>query len=158
MLNNHRLKNTMKFNLLIGLPGSGKTTWLKENANPEFSLDDISQTDKTLKQLKHIISLNPKEIWIADINFCDYSTLLKAQEKIKKLSQNSTFNFLIFPKTKEECLENVKQRNDGRLVNNTIEIFYNKSIETFSTLNKTKPEHTSKIIWSENTATRKFDI
>lgn len=111
----------MNIYLLIGLPGSGKTTWLKNAIGIVF--DDISQMKNGLSDLQKAIEDNKKkDIFIADVNFCNLDTLQLAMYKIQSFSKDTiNFKYVIFEADKEILYNNVKYRNDGRLVSATIE-------------------------------------
>lgn len=132
--------------LLIGLPGSGKSYWLKQLiANKENNhyavFDDISQTDQTLKNLeKNLLSDSISEIYIADVNFLQENVIELAIEKIKKFIDANEINNninkkltstilivkkIIFIGDEETCKKNVSFRNDGRNVDGTIKRFKN---------------------------------
>lgn len=114
--------------LLIGIPGSGKSHWLKTKLSENNCvLDDISQLNNPLDLLNESIK-NPKikDIYISDVNFLDISVLKKAEGMIINYlgNQQYTMNYVIFKSTKEISEHNVVLRNDGRKVQATIQRFY----------------------------------
>ncbi|NCQ51498.1 hypothetical protein GW796_06310 [archaeon] len=112
-----------KINLLIGLPGSGKSTWLSgKDKNCVF--DDISQTDPLLHRLKTISIEDCDEIWISDVNFCDKKILIKALDVMMSIfGKEIIFNFIIFDVNEYFCRLGVENRNDGRNVMASIDRF-----------------------------------
>lgn len=112
--------------LLIGLPGSGKSYWIKQNlGNKAVAFDDISQTDRGLINLTLALN-NPtiERIYIADVNFLMPNVIEKAQEKLIKLTDNVlNFSQVIFLGDYETCQSNVELRNDGRNVSGTLSRF-----------------------------------
>lgn len=116
-----------KFYLLIGIPGAGKSHWLKmKNAISDCVLDDISQLDKPFDLLDSAINdKNIENIYIADVNFLDVYVLKKAEQIIKEKLGNQSYsiNYVILKATKEIAEHNVILRNDGRKVQGTIQRF-----------------------------------
>lgn len=122
----------MIIHLLIGLPGSGKSTWLASIPNKNEIFDDISQNDPQLIQLNKLLKNNSQNIFISDVNFCDKQILDRAINKIKELSDNQIeLKFILFPQSSKICRLNVQQRNDGRNVEFTINRFEKLVNETF---------------------------
>lgn len=117
-----------KITLLIGIPGSGKSYFLsqfKTDCN-NLILDDASQLENTKLILRD--ALNSKEIkniYIADVNFLNINALINAEDFIKNNTKIYELYYIIFKTSKKIALNNVKLRNDGRNVNNTINIYYN---------------------------------
>lgn len=116
--------------LIIGIPGSGKSYWLKRKEDINTCvLDDISQLNKPLDLLFSAIN-NPKikNIYISDVNFLELSVLKKAEEIIQDNLKNQVhkISYVIFKSTKEISEHNVMLRNDGRQVQATIQRFYKK--------------------------------
>lgn len=135
----------MIVHLLIGLPGSGKSTWLNLLPNKNEIFDDISQTDPKLIELEKTFKTNPENIFISDVNFCDHNILNIAINKIKELTNNHIeFKFVLFPQSPEICRLNVQQRNDGRSVEFTINRFETLVNETFNYI-KTNYNHYEEI-------------
>lgn len=116
----------LKVNVLIGLHGSGKSTWLKNNHQPATYFDDINITTEglsdddvdRLRDLMHDSSL--KEISISDPNFADVKQMFQALDYLHTLIESSgreeTYQFILFPQSEAHCIRNVKERNDGRNV------------------------------------------
>lgn len=114
--------------LLIGIPGSGKSHWLKTKEDIKSCvLDDISQLNNPLDLLQDAINnKNIKSIYISDVNFLDLSILKKAESMIENYFNHQPYsmNYVIFKSTKEISEHNVVLRNDGRKVQGTIQRFY----------------------------------
>lgn len=131
-----------KIHLLIGLPGSGKSFWLKEHAIQQFVLDDISQTDPTLQKLTAIMhDSSVSDIWISDVNFCNFQTLQKALINLQNIQKKESilFYFLLFKTPIDICRQNVHNRKsfDNRWVDPTIDIFSKTIEKTFLKIEKT---------------------
>ena len=132
----------MIIHLLIGLPGSGKSTWLESIPNKNEIFDDISQNDPKLIQLNKLLKNNPENIFISDVNFCEKQILDRAINKIKELSDKQIeFQFILFPQSSEICRLNVQQRNDGRNVEFTINRFEKLVNETFEYIKLTQTNY-----------------
>jgi hypothetical protein len=129
-----------KIYLLIGIPGSGKSYWLKDKKNSsDCVFDDISQLNNPLDLLESAINnANIKNIYISDVNFLEISVLKKAEEILNEKLKNKLheINYVIFKSTKEISEHNVLLRDDGRKVQGTIERFhknYSKIMEYLKT-------------------------
>lgn len=144
-----------KIHLLIGLPGSGKSFWLKEHAIQQFVLDDISQTDPTLQKLKAMMhDSSVSDIWISDVNFCNFQTLQKALINLQNIQKKESilFYFLLFKTPIDICRENVQTRRtfDERWVNPTIDIFSKTIEKTFSKIEKNfEPSTILSLPWNQ---------
>lgn len=111
----------MIVNLIIGLPGSGKT-WLA-NKIGGYIVDDITSVDQ--------LPLKTDKDWvITDVNFCSSCTLAGASELIRSYAQmrspSGTEIEIVkhyFKNEPKACYANVILRSDGRNVGPTIERF-----------------------------------
>lgn len=128
--------------LLIGIPGSGKTHWLKDTGSKKNCiLDDISQIQNPLDLLKIAINDNQvKDIYISDVNFLEISILKKAELMIEEYLLNKPYNinYVVFKSNKIISEHNVNLRNDGRNVNATIKRFYKNYEEIINYLTEKK--------------------
>ena len=137
------MKKIEKIILIIGLPGSGKSTLgnslCAENDNLLF-LDDISILTKNAKsyliELKNNF-LNKKinnkidTLLISDVNFCITEVREKAINIIKGIFFDITLEKIFFENDKQKCLENVERRKllgDTREVELSISYLSNKYI------------------------------
>lgn len=106
---------------IVGLPGSGKTTIAKSMAYREdVLLDDI----KSLYDLSSALlfcSQSKGKVIITDPNFC----ILENRKSAEKILKNHEVKWLFFENDPVKCLNNVKYRNDGRPVEESIK-FYTK--------------------------------
>jgi len=103
---------------IIGLPCSGKTTFLKGISNSCLKIDDPIDFNKDVKEkiLKYISKLNwsfhKKEIYISDCNFCIDDVLINAITKIEDININFNFKYIYFENNVDKCLINLKKRTD----------------------------------------------
>lgn len=113
---------------IIGIPGSGKSHWLNQQEKTKSIIfDDISQMENPLLKLENAIKSEYEKIYIADVNFLEIKTLKSAEAMIEKFSGNkkNTYKYIIFKSDLEISKHNVKLRNDGRNVEQTIKRFCN---------------------------------
>lgn len=101
--------------LVIGLPGSGKSHFLKSFSTDLYNIcDDI----KTLDDLP-----NPKEnknLVIACPTFCFPRVLISATNYLGLRYLGSQIKYFCFENNPEKCLKNIEYRNDGRMVKEAI--------------------------------------
>jgi len=109
----------MKVVLLIGLPGSGKSTTGKYWSEV-FKIPFYDDASHLVKDIKEILDKKEDEIIISDCNLCIPSVLNQAKIIISEYT-NEIFIFS-FENNKEKCLYNVQQRNDGRKVERMIRL------------------------------------
>jgi hypothetical protein len=152
-----------KIHLLIGLPGSGKSFWLKEHAIQQFVLDDISQTDPTLQKLTAMMhDSSVSDIWISDVNFCNFQTLQKALINLQNIQKKESilFYFVLFKTPMDICKQNVQTRRtfDDRWVDPTIDIFSKTIEKTFSKIEKIfEPSTILSLPWNQHIQHKAID-
>lgn len=108
----------LKITLVLGLPGSGKTTFSKKlQIKTPFSLllDDYS-----LNYANGIDIPSDKNILIiTDPLFLSFSYEIITTYFIKKyLKYHVYFSWIIFKLDTTSCLKNIRERNDGRIISN----------------------------------------
>lgn len=117
--------------LLVGLPGSGKTTWgesfIKSNPKSVF-LDDISiLTNNAREYIDNIkkINVDDSNLIISDVYFCQAKVREMAISIIKEIFPNSLLEIIFFENSPQKCLANVESRmkkGDDRKVSEMIRI------------------------------------
>lgn len=103
--------------IIIGLPGSGKSTYLIERYSNEIVFDDYHKYDK--KSFEESIYYSDflkalrknKKIILSDISYCKCEKLNYVENKIKKLNENIKINKIYFENNPELCKKNVLYRN-----------------------------------------------
>jgi len=117
----------MKVVLIIGLPASGKSTYIKKNYSQEeyVILDDygVKNPEGDKIKLKQGIAEN-RDIVIADVHFCKTVTRESAIKKIMELSKDKAeIEQIFFENNIEKCYKNMETRHlngDKRIVEPTI--------------------------------------
>ena len=87
----------MKITLVIGLPGSGKSRFLKDK---EHVIDDM---------------IHPKyrdcdELWVADPRMCDDRYLRDIKKHLSEVYENVQFECIYFENDLDKCLTNIEHR------------------------------------------------
>lgn len=106
---------------LIGLPGSGKTTYIKQ-FNPKYNaiFDDILTPEDVVKFIGTCNEFGGL-IVIADCNLCNPQILEVFETIIKKeIHREAKLEYIYFENNPDACRANVKLRNDGRNVEDSI--------------------------------------
>jgi predicted kinase len=101
--------------LLIGLPGSGKSEYIKKTFNNgEYTVvdDPRKAADIPLEFNKHLI--------IADCHLCREQAMDGFKTFADKNFPDVKINYVYFENNPEQCLKNAAFRNDGRIVEPTI--------------------------------------
>lgn len=100
---------------LVGLPGSGKTTWA---SNRTYQLNEAYVDD-----LKNIEELNPSNfssdvdtVYFSDPHLCDDNIRVKAESKIKQFIPGVELSWKFWDNNIEDAWTNVQRRKDGRVI------------------------------------------
>jgi hypothetical protein len=111
-----------KITILIGLPGSGKTSYILqnyENIKKENIFDDYHETSPEFEGSVYYLKLcnalkKGEDVIISDIIYCKNEKLdlivRKINELIKQLGVRAKIECLYFENNPEACKENVKNR------------------------------------------------
>lgn len=108
-------KEVIKVDMIVGLPGSGKSTFaLSKINNDSFFIDDFS-LNKHL--LTHFIESGKKRLVITDPLLCEVTKERAEQRLIFMLKHdNLEFEWFLFENDLNACWNNVFNRNDGRKI------------------------------------------
>lgn len=113
----------MKITALIGLPGSGKSHYLfKFKNNPDYIIIDDPKSKDELPEN------TDKNIIIADCHLCIPSIRIQFEKIIKDKYPNHLIELVFFENNPEMCHKNSNYRNDGRVVNLTINEYSKKYV------------------------------
>jgi hypothetical protein len=133
--------------IIIGLPGSGKTTFSRKFKD-FIIFDDFIQKfydGKVINQLK----LN-KKICLIDPRLCIFDIFLKYINIIEKYVNRSQIHLILFQNVPESCLNNIKLSNNMKLGNNYLlsieETIKNYSLK-YSLENYNLWQSTIMIVW-----------
>lgn len=108
-------KDKIDITIIVGLPGSGKSTFaLKLINNNNFLIDDFSLNRHLLEDFK---KTEMKELIITDPLLCE-TTIERAEKKLKMFlkSENIDFKWILFENNLKDCWTNVFNRNDDRQI------------------------------------------
>lgn len=106
--------------IIIGLPGSGKTSYFNENLKDKYEFYDDFITNIIDGSLINEIKKKTKDICIADPRLCNYQTFLKTMAIFHQFVDKSEIKLILFENNKDKCLINANKR-EGRFVAKTIE-------------------------------------
>lgn len=115
----------MKITMLVGLPGSGKSTFGNKIINNETNvifLDDITVIGG-IKELNKAVEFGWENILVADVFLCRPIDRNKAINWLNKNAKNYEVEWIYFENAPEKCYANVLRRNangDSRKVNELI--------------------------------------
>ncbi len=105
--------------IIIGLPGSGKTTYANIHYNDGYIIfDDFIRTFCNGEIIKNIKMNN--NICIIDPRLCDINIFNRYLDKILEHIDIKNIKIILFENDKDLCLINANKRNDKRNVNDTI--------------------------------------
>jgi len=103
-----------KITVLVGLPGSGKSYYIKQNSDSKtIIVDDPKNANELPDKLT-------SDLIIADCHLCREKTRESLHKILQIRYQKAEINYVFFENNPEQCLQNVKFRNDGRFVEPTI--------------------------------------
>jgi len=110
--------------IIIGLPGSGKTTYANMNYDEEYVIFDDFVTKFFNGLVIKNIKLNNK-VCLIDPRLCDIDIFNRYLNELLKYVELDKIKIIAFENDKKTCLINIVKRNDKRNVSDTI-INYSK--------------------------------
>ena len=111
----------MKLIIIIGLPGSGKTTYYEEHLKTHgfIFFDDFISSIFNGKMMK-AIETGIDDICITDPRLCNHEIFKKVMKDIESYIDKSNIELVLFENDKNKCLINASKRINKN-VNRTIE-------------------------------------
>jgi len=97
---------------IVGLPGSGNSTLANQMSKEDGRI--IIDDPKDFK--KEVVPFLDKDIIVTDPTLCFEESRNSAAKKLKEFNPDLKLDWIYFENDPEQCLLNVKSRNDGRNV------------------------------------------
>lgn len=100
--------------IIIGLAGSGKTTYFQENLSDKYEL-----YDDFISNLFDIEKINEK-MCLIDPRLCDYEIFKEIMIEIEKYIDRSKIKIILFENNPERCLinsQNRSKKNVDKMIN-----------------------------------------
>ena len=126
--------------ILIGLPGSGKSTYIENNIDIDKYLifdDFLDQffNDQIVEKL-----INGENVCLSDPRLCSFNTYLRVVRKLEKFISKDQIYLLLFENDKDKCLRNNSLRNNS--LRKRIEIDINNFSLVYNLSNYSKYQNT----------------
>lgn len=110
----------MQLLILIGLSGSGKTTYYNEYLNGQYKFYDDFISNIIDGKLINDLRKKEGDICIADPRLCNYQTFMRVMKIIEEIIDKKDIQLILFENDKNKCLINATKRGK-RNVNKSIE-------------------------------------
>lgn len=108
--------------IIIGLAGSGKTTYFRQNLSNKYELfDDFISNFFDGEVIEKI----NEEICLIDPRLCDFELFKEIMMEIEKYIDRNKIKLMLFENNPERCLENSRMRQKKN-VEKMIEIYSKK--------------------------------
>ena len=109
----------MKLLIIIGLPGSGKTTYFNEQLKDQYKFYDDFISDIINGELIDDIKKKEFNICVADPRLCNFQTFLRVINIFLQIVDKKDISLILFENNKYKCIYNSEKRSSK---------FFNKSI------------------------------
>jgi len=107
--------------ILIGLPGSGKTSFIKNTIEEYNSIFDDILSIEDIARFKEDCNEYGGLVVIADCNLCNKENLIILERILKDdIQRESKTEKIYFENNPDACRHNTSLRNDNRNVENSI--------------------------------------
>jgi len=101
-------KQQMSILVIIGLPASGKSSYIKQNNYENYNIyDDFIPKFNNGNILQDI--KNKKNICLIDPRLCNITIFNKYISSIEKYVDKKNISLILFENNKDKCLENLKK-------------------------------------------------
>lgn len=110
----------MKLLILIGLPGSGKTTYFNEQLKDKYKFYDDFISDIINGELIDDIKKKKFDICVADPRLCNFQTFLRVINIFLQIVDKSDISLILFENNKDKCICNSEKRS-SKFVKKSIE-------------------------------------
>ena len=136
--------------ILVGLPGSGRTTWLQTNNTENNIFDNIGETDPDLQRFKKVVSdPSVEKISISEVQFADikvlFQTLSLLHETIESVGREEEYRFILFQQSEAYCIRNVENEFNSASKIGTIRTFAATINQTFIYLKNKFPKYIEEV-------------
>ncbi len=110
----------MKLLIIIGLPGSGKTTYFNEQLKNQYKFYDDFISDIINGELIDDIKKKEFDICVADPRLCNFQTFLRVINIFLQIVEKSDISLILFENNKDKCICNSEKRS-SKFVKKSIE-------------------------------------
>lgn len=101
--------------MVVGLPGSGKTTYVKNLPDSGYAFfDDPAVSEENMGKVKKAVS-EGLDVVITDV-YCLSQNAREKAEKVLRYAGAKCVTWLFFDNNPDACINNVRRRNDGRSI------------------------------------------
>ena len=110
----------MKLLIIIGLPGSGKTTYFNEQLKDQYKFYDDFISDIINGELIDDIKKKEFNICVADPRLCNFQTFIRVINIFLQIVDKSDISLILFENNKYKCIYNSEKRS-SKFVKKSIE-------------------------------------